>query len=77
VTHVVLENVQHDVSNRLDNVAICQACRTCTHEVRVADFSTLNDNGARKFEDGISPRIGRACVNRLLDLRFAQSDFLR
>src|ERR1700736_1103452 len=64
VTHVVLEDVQCDVGDRLDDLAVTQAAGSSVREVRVGEFATLNYDAAREFENGIGSGIGRARANR-------------
>jgi phosphoglycolate phosphatase-like HAD superfamily hydrolase len=38
MVHVVLENVEHEVGDRLDDLAVGQAAGTGAREVRVGNF---------------------------------------
>ena len=75
VAHVVLENVQCDVGDRLDDFAVAQTAGTGAREVCVGEFTTLDDDAAREFEDGIGSGVGRARANRVVDFSLIQSDF--
>ena len=75
VAHIVLENVQRDVGDRLDDFAVAQANGTGAREIRVREFTTLDDDAAGELEDGIGPGIGRARANRVVDFGLVQSDF--
>src|SRR5689334_14302277 len=75
VADVVLENVQRDVGDRLDALAIAQAASPGAREVRVREFTTLDDDAAGELENGIGSGIGRAGPNRIVDLHSAQPDF--
>jgi hypothetical protein len=70
VAHVVLKNVQRDVGDRLYDFAVAQPTNTRMREVRIGEFTPLNHNSARKFENGIGSGVSRACVNRLVDFGF-------
>ena len=75
VAHVVLEDVQRDVGDRLDDFTVTQTDGTGAREIRVSEFTTLNDDAAREFEDGIGSRISRARANRVVDFNSTQPDF--
>src|ERR1700731_643619 len=75
VAHVVLEDIQRYVGDRLDDLAATQTDSSSVREIRVREFTTLNDDAAREFEDGIGSRIGRARPNRIVDFDSTQSDF--
>jgi hypothetical protein len=75
VAHIVLEDVQRDVGDRLDDFTVTQTDGTGAREIRVREFTTLNDDAAREFQDGIGPRVGRPRVNRVLDFSLIQPDF--
>src|SRR5260370_25854921 len=75
VAHVVLENVQCDVGDRLDDLAVAQAAGTRAPEVCVGEFTTLDDDAAGELEDGIGSGIGRAPPNRIVDFNSTQPDF--
>jgi hypothetical protein len=75
VAHVILENVQRDIGDRLDDFTVTQTDGTGAREVRVREFTTLNYDAAREFEDGIGSRVGRARANRIVDFGLIQSDF--
>jgi hypothetical protein len=53
VAHVVLENIERDVGDRLDDFAVGQADGAGVREVCVGEFPPLDDDIAREFEDGI------------------------
>src|SRR5579862_1443417 len=74
VAHVILEDIQRYVSDGLDDFAVAQIGRTRAREIRVRDFSALNDDAARKFEDGIGSRVGRARANCIVDFNLTQPD---
>ena len=74
VAHVVLEDVQRDVGDRLDDFTVTQTDGTGAREIRVSEFTTLNDDAAREFEDGIGSRISRARANRVVDFNSTQPD---
>ena len=63
VAHVVLENVQCDVGDRLYDFAVAQTAGTRAPEVCVGEFTTLDDDAAGELEDGIGSGIGRARPN--------------
>ncbi len=75
MTHVILEDVQRYVGNRLDDFTVTQTDGTGACEIRVREFTALNDDAAREFEDGIGSRVGRARANRIVDFGLIQSDF--
>ncbi|MGB6563370.1 MAG: hypothetical protein WBE69_12260, partial [Candidatus Binataceae bacterium] len=75
MAHIVLEDVQRDVGDRLDDFTVTQTEGTGAREVRVREFTTLNDDAAREFEDGIGSRVGRSRANRIVDFGLIQSDF--
>jgi hypothetical protein len=75
VAHIVLEDVQRDVGDRLDDLAVTQTYGSSVREVRVGEFATLNDDAACEFEDGIGSGIGRARANRIVDFNSTQPDF--
>jgi hypothetical protein len=76
VAHVILEDIQRDVSDGLDDLPVSQPDRTGTREVRVRDFATLDDDAAREFEDGVGPGVARSRASRIVDFCLIQSDFL-
>ena len=75
VAHVILENVQCDVGDRLDDFTVTQTDGTGACEIRVREFTALNHDAAREFEDGIGSRVGRARPNRVVDFNLTQPDF--
>jgi len=66
VAHIVLEDVQGDVGDGLDDFAVAQADGSSTREVCVGDFTTLNNDAAREFEDGVCPGLPRSRESRRL-----------
>ena len=75
VTHVVLEDIQRYVDDRLDDFTVTQTDGTGVREIRVREFTTLHDDAAGEFEDGIGSCVGRARANRIVDLNSTQPDF--
>jgi hypothetical protein len=75
VAHVVLEDVQRYVGDRLDDFAVAQTAGTRAPEVCVGEFTTLDDDAAGELEDGIGSGIGRARPNRVVDFNSTQPDF--
>jgi hypothetical protein len=75
VAHVILEDIQRYVGDRLDDFTVTQTDGTGAREVRVREFTALNDDAAREFEDGIGSRVGRARANRIVDFGLIQPDF--
>ena len=75
MAHVILEDIQRDVGDRLDDFTVTQTDGTGAREIRVREFTALNDDAAREFEDGIGSRVGRARANRIVDFGLIQSDF--
>src|SRR5580658_4579447 len=75
VAHVVLENVQRDVGDRLDDFAVAHTGGTRAPKVRVGEFTTLHDDAAGELEDRIGSSVGRARPNRVIDFNLSQPDF--
>jgi len=75
VAHVILEDIQRYVSDRLDDFTVTQTDGTGAREVGVREFTALNDDAAREFEDGIGSRVRRARPNRVVDFNSTQPDF--
>ena len=75
MAHVILEDIQRYVGDRLDDFTVTQTDGTGAREIRVREFTALNDDAAREFEDGIGSRVGRARANRIVDFGLIQSDF--
>src|SRR5258708_38677023 len=75
VAHIVLEDIQRDVGDRLDDFTVTQTDGTGAREVRVRELTALNDDAAREFEDGIGSRVGRSRANRIVDFGLIQPDF--
>ena len=75
VAHVILEDIQRYVGDGLDDFPVAQTDGSCPREIRVREFTTLNDDAAREFEDGIGSGIGRARPNRIIDFNSTQPDF--
>jgi len=70
VIQIVCKDVQSDIGDGLDDFAIRQAGGTCLLKVRVADFTTLHDNVACQFQNGIG--LGNRCSSmaRVCDFPF-------
>jgi hypothetical protein len=64
VAHVVLEDIQRDVGDRLDDFTVTQTGGTGAREIGVRDFATLDDDAAREFEDGTGSRFARSRASR-------------
>ena len=77
MAHVVLKNVERDVSDRFDNFPVSQADRSGACEVRVGQFPALYDDAARELQDGVGPRVGRCCANRVVNFGLIQPDLRR
>jgi hypothetical protein len=77
VAHVVRENVQRDVRNRFEDLAVAQAGGASARQVRIAEFPALNDDATREFKDGIGARVGRAGANRIIDFSLISARFQR
>jgi len=77
VAYVVLENVERYVGDRLDDFTVTQTDGGGAREIRIREFTALNHDAAREFEDGIGSRVGRARANRIVDFGLIQSDFRR
>ena len=75
VVDVVRENVQRDVGDGLDDVAVGQAGGACLLEVGVADFAALHHDAARELEDGVG-LLGRGVgMTRVGDVFLREADF--
>ena len=75
VAHIVLEDVQRDVGDRLDDFTVTQTEGTGAREVRVREFTTLNDDAAREFEDGVGSGVARSRASCIVDFGLIQSNF--
>jgi hypothetical protein len=75
VAHVILEDIQRHVRDRLDDFTVTQTDGAGAREIRVREFTALNDDAAREFEDSIGSSVGRARANHIVDLGLIQSDF--
>jgi hypothetical protein len=75
VAHVILEDIESDIRNRFDYFPVAQTDRSCAREVRVGELRALNDDAARKFEDGVGPCVARACADRISDFGLIQTAF--
>jgi len=75
VAHVILEDIQRYVSDRLDDFAIAQTAGTRAPEVCVGEFTTLDHDAAGELEDGVRSGVDRARSNRVVDFNSTQSDF--
>jgi hypothetical protein len=75
VAHVILEDIQRYVSDRLDDFAIAQTAGTRAPEVCVGEFTTLDHDAAGELEDRVRSGVGRARSNRVVDFNSTQSDF--
>ena len=75
VAHIVLEDIQRHVSDRLDDFTITQTDGTSAREIRIRELTTLNHDAAREFEDRIGSRVGSARLNRVVDLGLIETYF--
>ncbi len=75
VIDVVRKNVQRDVGDCLDDVAIGQASGPCPQEVGIADFTALHHDAAREFEDGVGLLGCGVGMTRVSDVFLGEADF--
>jgi hypothetical protein len=74
VAHVSLEDVQRDVGDGLDNLAVAKSNGAGAREVSVSEFAALDDDAAREFEDGVALCGRSVSTTRVLDVPFGESD---
>src|SRR5580700_1417305 len=49
VAHVILEDIQRYVGDRLDDLAVTQTYGSSVREIRIREFTALNHDAAREF----------------------------